>query len=293
MSIYNCTMDKKMTKIQKRLKYIKVIMNRKPEMEEYRIFRQNLLKDNVLLMNSTGLVQDSTPHNTLFIVDNRVAANFAAKKGYGYVIYLREDENVKDYSDSIYVINDISFLTGEKLERILLRYLNIPWTILETERCIVREMTEEDTEEIYDIYEMPEIGRYTENFFHSKEEKWRYLRAYREGQYCAREYGMWGIVRKSDSRLIGRAGIYDREGYESPELGYVIDERCRNQGYAKEVTLPIVDYAKNELGMKTLNAFIVKDNIPSKCILKHLGFSWKQHVRIENVVYEWCIRDNT
>ena len=38
-----------------------------------------------------------------------------------------------------YIIEDVEAVTLEYLEHIYRRYLNIPWDILETERCMIRE----------------------------------------------------------------------------------------------------------------------------------------------------------
>lgn len=54
------------------------------------------------------------------------------------------------------------------------------------------------------------------------------------------------MIRKEDNKVIGRAGIENREidGELQKELGYLIGKPWQGMGYAAEACLAILDYVK-------------------------------------------------
>lgn len=60
------------------------------------------------------------------------------------------------------------------------------------------------------------------------------------------EHGLWLVIRKEDNKVIGRAGIENREidGELQKELGYLIGKPWQGKGYAAEACLAILDYVK-------------------------------------------------
>ncbi len=48
------------------------------------------------------------------------------------------------------------------LQRVYERHFNIPWTILETERCIVRELELSDLDDLFSMYAEPGMTDYME-----------------------------------------------------------------------------------------------------------------------------------
>ena len=160
----------------------------------------------------------------------------------------------------------------EYLYRILLRILGRPWTILETERLLVRETTVEDVDRFYEIYSQPGITDFIENLFENPEDEKIYTRNYIKDIYGYYNYGIWTVIEKQSNRIIGRAGISPEDGCEYPDLGFVIDKEYQGHGYAFEVCAAIMDYAKNELEFNTIQARVKPNNLISVSLLKKLGF---------------------
>ena len=99
------------------------------------------------------------------------------------------------------------------------------------------------------------------------------------------------VERRSDGKLIGRAGISDREGVSEPEIGYVIAAGCRRQGYAREALEAIIRYASEELGMDRLAAYTMADNDASVGILKKLGFAKSGEHEISGRMHDKYVLD--
>ena len=224
--------------------------------------------------------------NGIFLItDSRSAADWALQHDIGFAVYLNEESRRFSFPEALYCIEDLSVLTATQIERMYLRFHKLPWTILETERCILREITTDDIDALYQIYADKGICRYTEDLFADKAEELAYTEDYIENQYRFYEYGMWVIIRKADNRLIGRAGLSNRESYEEAELGYVIAADCQKQGYASEVCMKILHYAKEELGMRAVHAFTMQENQASLALLKKLGFSYREQVELSGTAY--------
>ncbi|MCR4787542.1 MAG: GNAT family N-acetyltransferase [Lachnospiraceae bacterium] len=160
----------------------------------------------------------------------------------------------------------------DHLVKIHQRLNNIPWTILETERLTVRETVVSDVPRFYEIYGDPSTTEFIEDLFEDPEEEIEYTKNYIERIYGFYGYGIWTVIKKDDGKIIGRAGVTDREGFDIPEIGFVIAPEYRRCGYAFEVCSAILDYAKNELGFSEIQALVKPENIVSIDLLKKLSF---------------------
>lgn len=115
------------------------------------------------------------------------------------------------------------------LNHIYERHHNIPWTILETERCSVREFSMDYLDELFEMYAGDGMTDYMEPLFDYEQEK-EYQQAYIEHMYRFYGYGMWIVCDKQTGHLIGRAGIEHREELDGElELGYAIAVPYQNQ----------------------------------------------------------------
>lgn len=166
------------------------------------------------------------------------------------------------------------------LERIYQRKHGIPWRVIETERTYLREMTVEDVDVLYEIYAQKGITDYVEPLYEKREEEVEYTKAYIEHMYTYYGYGMWLICDRWNDEIIGRAGLNHQEIEEKIELemGYLIRREYQRQGYAKEVCLAILDYAKEALDFQRVNCLVEEGNWISEHLLRSLGFSEKPDV---------------
>ena len=160
------------------------------------------------------------------------------------------------------------------LQRVYERHFNIPWTILETKRCIVRELKLSDMDDLFSMYAEPGMTEYMEGLYEYEEEL-EYQKAYIENMYRFYGYGMWLVFEKKTGTLIGRAGVEHREELNGEmELGYAIRTSFQHQGYAYEVCQAIVQYAREDLQAHLLHCLIEKGNVISEKLAVKLGFSY-------------------
>ncbi len=214
----------------------------------------------------------------LYITDCRKTLMQLTEEGFAVAVYLHEGNRQEDLSAARYAFEEPDSLDAEYVERIYRRYRDIPWDILETERCFLRETVPDDVDAFYEIYSAPEMTRYTEDLYESKISERAYIREYIEKIYHYFEFGVWTVVLKETGEIIGRAGLNVREGYDMPELGYVIGRPWQGKGVATEVCRGILEYAASVFGFERIMTLIQAENEKSLHIAKRLGFRMQEAV---------------
>lgn len=219
---------------------------------------------------------DSATMKTFFcITDIPDVCRLVQEKGIPSLLYLHDGNKEESMSQIPYAITDFEGIDYAYLCNVYKRFYHIPWTILETRRCILREMTEDDLDALYEVYRDPEVSRYTENLYEDREKERAYIRDYIEQVYHFCGLGIWLIVLKESKTVIGRAGLAWRDGYDTPEIGFVIAKDYQRQGYAFEVCDAILHYCK-ELDLRMIRVLYQKENIASDKLCKKLGFEVKR-----------------
>lgn len=173
------------------------------------------------------------------------------------------------------------------------RFFGLPWDILETERCLVREMTLQDLPALYELYHSRSVTRYLEDLEEDRQTEETKLNAHINCMYRFYGYGMWAVVEKATGQLIGRAGFghlsakeeprseFEQRTVENgpmPELGYLIAADKQRRGYAAEVCRAILDYGWRKLGFSTVYCMIREENRASIRLAEKLGFVREQLV---------------
>ncbi len=184
-----------------------------------------------------------------------------------------------------YVVESVEDLDEEFFDRIYRRVHRLPWTVIETAHCILRETTREDLDRIYEMYEDPDMTAYMDALYREKAEEAEYLREYQDKIYAFYGFGVWSVVEKERGLVIGRAGISMREGFEEPELGFCIDKNFRHHGYALEVCEAILYFMMEEYQVSAFQALVRPGNEASVGLLEHLGFRYREDVMVDGKVH--------
>ena len=149
----------------------------------------------------------------------------------------------------------------------------------------MRETTQGDVESFYQIYRDKGITAYMENLYEDGERERQYIRDYIEKVYGFYGFGMWTVCLKATGEVIGRAGLSMREGFEEPELGYVIGEKWQRQGIAAEVCGKILVYGREELGFERIRVLMHPENTASERLCHKLGFQYEREVELNGKIY--------
>jgi RimJ/RimL family protein N-acetyltransferase len=235
---------------------------------------------------------ESVNDGVLWITDFEDAADYLLKCGCGVLIYLHAGNRDASFAGARYAFENPQELSPEYLERIYRRYAGIPWDILDTARCLIRETKESDIDAFYEIYKEPSITRYMENLYEDRDEEREYIRTYIEKVYGFYEFGVWTVIERKSGNIIGRAGLSYREGFEEPELGFVIGVPWQRQGYAYEVCSAILGYAKEQLEFDRVQVLVEPGNTASVSLCEKLGFTDSHSIVAEGKEYIRMLRSS-
>ena len=228
--------------------------------------------------------------DALYITDDEAAFHTLRQQGF-YVLPCRHEQNAgAEFKGALYVIEQIQEMDYEAIDMAYRRLAGLPWDILTTKRCIIRETTEADVDSFYRIYAEPDITAYMEDLYADRDAEMAYISDYREKIYRFYGYGMWTVLDRASDTVIGRAGISWREGFDLPELGFVIGVPWQRHGYAYEVCSAILEYAGQELGMTQIQALVMEGNRKSENLCRKLGFCYADRVETGGKIYRRFVR---
>lgn len=250
----------------------------------------------VLLKRTTDAGDDKTfdfignEEGLLVITDEPAMAQKLLDHKCKVVILYHEQNREQSFPSVRYGIEDLFQVEYKSYEEAYRRLAGLPWEILQTEKLLVRESILADVDEFYRIYKEPSITRYMENLYEDRDAERAYMKEYIDRIYGFYGYGLWTVILKETGQIIGRAGLSVREGYEFPELGFLIDAAYQRKGYGYEVCRAILRYAKEELEFEKVQALVDEKNTISLHLLEKLGFVLKKMVQESGHDYKFLVK---
>ena len=228
---------------------------------------------------------------TLLIAATDTTIALGKNLGIATMAYMNPLIPNQSYSGVDMLVEGFDEVDVDFLEKVWQRHHRIPWTILETERCVVRELALEDLDDLFELYGDGEIDKYTDSLYPYEEEK-EFQCAYIENMYRYFGYGLWIVFSKETGELIGRAGLEHREYHEKIELelGYIIGAKFQGQGLATEICEAIVEYAKENTGFERINTLIEEGNTASEHLSQKLGFSHVEDFELDGKIMHRYIK---
>lgn len=143
--------------------------------------------------------------------------------------------------------------------------------ILETERLMLRELTQGDFTDVCKLLKDPIVMYAYEGAFDDQE-----VQAWLEKQvnrYQNDGFGLWGLVEKTSRELIGQCGITYQEynGIQVAEVGYLLRKEFWHKGYATEAAIACKEYAFHTLDFNEVYSIIRDTNIASQHVALRNG----------------------
>lgn len=149
---------------------------------------------------------------------------------------------------------------------------------LETERLILREWRDDDLDAYAAIYADPEVMRFLGGPV-ERPQAWRNM-ALMAGHWTLRGYGNWVLERRTDGRLIGRAGLWEPDGWPGTEVGWTLARDAWGAGYATEAARAAVAWAWSELAVPELLSLILPANGASIRVAERLGMAYRGEIEL-------------
>lgn len=226
----------------------------------------------------------SCAKESIFLSENQEALDKAAEMGLATIGYQKSGSETFLQADM--VVEGFEEVDFDFMQKVWQRHHQIPWTILETERLVIRELELADLDDLFELYAYPGMTEHMEGLYPYEEEK-EYQKAYIENMYHFYGYGMWLVYEKDTNKLVGRAGLEHRSELDGElELGYAIGTPFQKQGYATEACKAIISYAKEYLGFGEIVCLIEPENEVSKHLATKLGFTFQKLQNIDGTEME-------
>lgn len=155
------------------------------------------------------------------------------------------------------------------------------YTTYETERLILKPTTEEDADFILALYNTPNWLRFIgDRNVKSTEDAKNYIRKKMLPQLERLGYASFTVINKSDQTRMGTCGLFDREGLDGIDIGFAFLPQFEGKGFGYECGLKLINLAKNEFGIDSIQAITVQENVGSQKLLGKLGLEKTGTTRI-------------
>ena len=135
--------------------------------------------------------------------------------------------------------------------------------IIETERLILREMTENDFDALYEVLADVEIMKHYPYIF--DEERVRNWINRNVERYHTLGFGLWAVCLKETGEMIGDCGLTMQliNGQIKPEIGYHIRRDQQRKGYAKEAAIAVRNWTFEHTSFNEIFSYMKHTNDPS------------------------------
>ncbi|GAB1472245.1 GNAT family N-acetyltransferase [Chloroflexota bacterium] len=150
--------------------------------------------------------------------------------------------------------------------------------ILETPRLILRHQVIEDLDDLWALYQNPNITKYIPDAPRSREEAQEELEWHMHGHPRHPELGLWATIHKETGKFIGRCGLlpWEIDNQHEVEVAYTIAQEFWGQGLASEAAQAILQYGFKKLNLVRLVCLIDKDNVSSKKVAEKMGMLFEK-----------------
>lgn len=155
--------------------------------------------------------------------------------------------------------------------------------ILETNRLILREVTLDDGQFIFDLLNTPKFKKYIgDRGVNSLEESREFIDTKYRQSYIDHGYGLYAIETKDDGKSVGVCGFVRRDTLPGPDIGFAFLPEFEGKGYGFESAKAVMDFGRDTLGFTNLFAITSQDNEVSGKLLAKLGFTFGELISMPN-----------
>lgn len=161
-----------------------------------------------------------------------------------------------------------------------------PFPVIETERLVLRKITNDDVNEVFELRSNPETMKYIPRPLVKNNEDALAHIAMIEEKIETNTGINWGITLKDNPKLLGIIGYYrmQPENYRA-EIGYMLLPEFHGKGIIPEAVNILIKYGFENLKLHSIEAVIDPENYASEKVLQKCGFTKEAHLK-ESEFYE-------
>ena len=154
--------------------------------------------------------------------------------------------------------------------------------IFETDRLILRDLSQNDVDGLFELFSDQEAMRYLPGTKNRNEVK-EWLSLVFES-YQIMNFGPWAVTLKESNEFLGYCGLYlqkNVDGKDEVEILYGLIRRYWGVGYATEAATGVYEYGKTELKLRRFISLVAPGNLRSSNVLKKAG------MKLEKETWMW------
>ncbi len=148
--------------------------------------------------------------------------------------------------------------------------------IIETERLLLRGLTVEDADDLYEYASEHKVSQYVPWDAHkSLEDSIEFLK-YILNAYEYKKKRTWAIELKEEGKLIGTIDYVNWvPSHRKAELTYVLSHHYWGKGFTYEAAQKLLHYGFETMGLHRVEAPIMLENKQSQRVLEKLGMTYE------------------
>lgn len=162
----------------------------------------------------------------------------------------------------------------------MLNFNFTPFPVIETERLILKRITNDDVNEVFELRSNPETMKYIPRpLVKTTEDALEHI-AMIEEKIVENTGINWGITLKGNPKVLGIIGYYrlQPENYRA-EIGYMLLPEFHGKGIITEAVNRLITYGFNNLKLHSIEAVIDPENFASEKVLQKCHFIKEAHLK--------------
>lgn len=152
--------------------------------------------------------------------------------------------------------------------------------IIETERLLLRKITFNDADDIYEYTSDQLVSQYVTWDRHETIMDTKGFIHFVNQQYTLKKLAPWGIEYKDNGKLIGTIDFVSwQPKHFNAEIGYAIARPYWGQGMTTEATKALIDFGFTKMNVVRIQARCMIENIGSQRVMEKCGMSFEGIIR--------------
>ena len=153
-------------------------------------------------------------------------------------------------------------------------------TVIETERLLLRRLSDDDAEFIVDLLNQPSFLRYIgDKEVRNNADAVRYIQSGPIASYERFGFGLNLVEVKKTGVSIGICGLLKRDSLPDIDIGFAFLPDFWSQGFASEAASAVMTYGREVLGLKRIVAITSLDNDASIRLLEKIGLRFEGMIK--------------
>lgn len=157
-------------------------------------------------------------------------------------------------------------------------YGNLP--VIETERLLLRKITFDDAEDIYEYTSDQIVSKYVTWDRHGTIMDTKGFIHFVNQQYALQKLAPWGIELKENGKLIGTVDFVSwQPKHFTAEIGYAIARRYWGKGITTEAAKALIHFGFTEMNLVRIQARCMVENVGSQRVMEKSGMTFEGIIR--------------